>query len=472
MKSYKRNQLRRLIETMINEEEVDLQSPDVDRNIDAGEFPWPSEKPWWANVAVAYGSWDKDKNIEYDLEKRHAELVKKTEVGISGKKKNIFDKSFFDEKFGKGGVMTGAVQSLAAKSSPVAPPFLREILAPRLWIAKELNTRENSNGSKFYKQLKADIKEMTDYNAVNGIVRYQTIMFALRDIAGEDSNLLDKWKEHSDKQDKKLGAEKGKKDIIAGDDAAKYSSDKSDSYDAYSVGDDSDLKVYTRPNDTAYAYTGSPKAGWIGYKQSELKKGIVKPTKKFKSSALDKQYKANKLETNPMYAKKIKEKGKLSENYSKIDRYSLKRIINSILTESSTIQEKINPAGEALALIDLIKTKKKNSILDYFKNYASDSDGLNKIEQITKAYGQEATSLLVMDLGLIGVNESNLNAVCPGAFEVIQSASEIPMEPEPQGDGEMKSIHMGGDHYGTKTSKPIEESLSHGSLIRRRYRRY
>ena len=302
-------------------------------NVDAGEFPWPGDKPWWANSAVANGRWDKDANIRYDLVEKHKELVTEfADMAESSMPKGEVTPGKMEIEKEKGGLFglfkkkkksAGQAQSkvVLPTATSTAVGLYRNLsstsqlkygqqamfanIADRYFIGMELTRFEDAAGREFLIKLFGDIdflvdKENSETEAAgkgnyDGKARKGIVLSALKDYYNKQLGIAEDFQS-------KVGAKtqpkntKDSSDILAGDDAGTFEAE-------YEGEVDKDM-IYTIKKQTKYVYKKSEDApnGWQYAMSSDLDSGNPewKNINKAGANILNKEEASGKIEVNPM----------------------------------------------------------------------------------------------------------------------------------------------------------------------------
>lgn len=296
MKLNRRN-LRILIESILNEND---------------QFNWPGKKPWWANEVIAH-DYDKEAELQYNLKTKFDEYYEsfdEEEKGsLAGWEDENLASNYKDPKWAE-----NASRTMASQGDPLSRLY---VMFECVHIARKFELKGYQDMYKKWQKMTEFVAtaapDQPSFETKRDARQIQGFLQSTWASSGNGEILDDIQKSKGDKPAPGIG------DVKAGDDA------NPDEFVGYSYGDDSDLKVYTIKGQTGYAYTGTPKEGWVAYKQSDLKKGKIKPTKKFKSGDLDRAYKENTFETNPEMANIIaSSQKKLAENLSRGSLYRRK----------------------------------------------------------------------------------------------------------------------------------------------------
>lgn len=316
----KRHQLRRLIESIINEDidpETNLAYVPMGSSDDpyqaktlkdkyikrhGSKYDWPGgKKPWWANSVIAYGQWDKKEQLIQDWEGKFLDIIRKA-----------FDIDKEDlRKLQNPKIPDSFVGHVAEKGHKLVHV---NICCDLLHIT-QLMQKVDSTKARKMKSIVDFIIDSFCKNASGGIDKDKRSVF-FGEITScvrkkSKSQSLDKFSKFRDHMNDDIKIPDAA-DSSDEEDLEDFADKQGDGFVAVSKEDDSDFKVYTMKGDKAYAYSGSPDEGWSAYKQADLKDGKVKILKvkgktTFTSTQLDDAYKADELEENPMYAKKIKD---------------------------------------------------------------------------------------------------------------------------------------------------------------------
>lgn len=187
-------------------------------NVDAGEFPWPEPKPWWANSAVAHGSWDKDANIIYDLVEKHEQLVEEFKDDV-GQYMNMGTVSPGEPEIERRGFLgLGRKSRESAATAPAASmtemprsiEFFRELtnasqlryrgqrlfanLADRMFIINELKKFDDPRSSEFYAMWNSDVDFLVDIDdPIGGAGRKGMVLAACMNYSREQGDIASSY---------------------------------------------------------------------------------------------------------------------------------------------------------------------------------------------------------------------------------------------------------------------------------------
>jgi hypothetical protein len=292
-------------------------------NVDAGEFPWPGDKPWWANSAVANGRWDKDANVRYDLVEKHKELVAEfADMAESSMPKGKVTPGKMEIKKEKGGLFglfkkknkkknksSGQAQSkvVLPKAASTAVGLYRKLsstsqlryvqqamfanIADRYFIGMELKRFEDPQGMTFLRKLMGDIEFLVDFGNGQGRARKGIVLAALQAHYSKEKELALDFHE-------KVGTQSSTKrgSVVAGDDAGDF--------EAEYEGEIAEDMIYTIKNEKRYVYKKSEDApnGWQYAMSSDLDSGnpVWKNINKAGANNLNKEEASGEIEVNPM----------------------------------------------------------------------------------------------------------------------------------------------------------------------------
>ena len=301
--------------------------------VDGGQFPWPSDKPWWANSAEAYGEWDANDNIVYDLVQKHNELsakfedmaesvIPKGEVTpgeleiekerrFSRLRKNKDTAVQVSDEVEQPQEVDSAVAQYRQLSNTSDLSYSNQAMfaniADRFFIVQELKRFKEPQGQEFGRELMGDIELLVDVNSADGRSRKGIVLAKLQDHYSAQIDLIEDFNEYSDLPSAtvKAGGVKGM--------TAK----------AYVDGDLPEDTVWTLKNDKKFAYRKNKDTslGWEYALQQDIKDGKFK----FKplsggAGKLNQALSNNTLEANPMYTEKIRGNSNMAESLS-FDRF-------------------------------------------------------------------------------------------------------------------------------------------------------
>ena len=287
------------------------------KNIDAGEFSWPDDKPWWANSAVAHGKWDKDANIIYDLKEKHEELLAEYEDIIENSSQitavNLYRKLENDYQI---------------KNSQK----LFSNIADRYFIGSQLVSMDDPEGRPYLQRLMKDIDFLVNRKSIGGDKRRGIVLAKLVGEYKKQTGLADRY----NKSTKNIKSTKNKPPV-----AKVVGGDEAGGFEAEYRGEVSKDMIYTMDSDKKYAYRKNPQTalGWEYALQADIKAGNYnfKPIRGGKQT-LEKAEKSKKLRVNPMYTKKAVNESK------KISRRQLRKLISeSFLKEVDMISQPEKP---------------------------------------------------------------------------------------------------------------------------------
>lgn len=184
-------------------------------NVDAGEFPWPDPKPWWANSAVAHGSWDKDENIIYDLVEKHDELSRifdedvgkyKSEGMVTPGEPEIEQRRGLFGLGRKSRESAATTPTTSAAMLPASIQLFRDLtskdelkyrsqvlfdnLADRFFIINQLRNFGDSRYRDFYEMWKDDVKFLVDFDSFDGRGRMGIVLAACQDYLAEQNKVI------------------------------------------------------------------------------------------------------------------------------------------------------------------------------------------------------------------------------------------------------------------------------------------
>lgn len=310
--------------------------------VDAGEFPWPGRKPWWANSAVAFGEWNANDNLIYDLKEKNKELnskfldmvkedlppeAKVTGGGAEIQKKGIFgflkskkkasstDKPVSLPKPTSTGV--GIYRKLSNESDlSYGNQAIFSNLADRYFIGMELKRFEDSEGQEYLKKLMGDIEFLVDFDN-NGSARKGIVLAKLSSHYKSELSLVDKFNQST------KGSGKSNISIKSGSDKETKQDFSGEYYGP--VGDD---MIYTYKGDKTYVYKKSKEApnGWVYATIKDYKTGNPnwKNINRAGANNLNVDEKQKKLEANPMSIKESR----------RLNRHQIQKMIIKTLNET------------------------------------------------------------------------------------------------------------------------------------------
>ena len=301
--------------------------------VDGGQFPWPSDKPWWANSAEAYGEWDANDNIVYDLVQKHNELsakfedmaesvIHKGEVTpgeleiekerrFSRLRKNKDTAVQVSDEVEQPQEVNSAVAQYRQLSNTSDLSYNNQAMfaniADRFFIVQELKRFKEPQGQEFGRELMGDIELLVDVNSADGRSRKGIVLAKLQDHYSAQRDLIEDFNEYSD-----LPGATVKAGGVEGMTAT-----------AYVDGDLPEDTVWTLKNDKKFAYrkNNDTSLGWEYALQQDIKDGKFK----FKPLSggereLNQALSNNTLEANPMYTAKISGNSNIAESLS-FDRF-------------------------------------------------------------------------------------------------------------------------------------------------------
>jgi hypothetical protein len=218
----KGSELKRIIKeeisrSMTSSRRRTLSEEVTEYNVDAGEFPWPMPKPWWANSAVANGSWDKDANIIYDLVEKHEELVDQFQDDVGEYMRMGTVTTGEPEVERRGFLGLGRKRREAAAAPPDDMPdlpasiqFFRDLtnasqlrygsqrlfanIADRWFIISELKRFEDPRYQEFYATWNTDVDFLVDVSdPLGGMARKGMIRAACSGYTAEQTEMIEDY---------------------------------------------------------------------------------------------------------------------------------------------------------------------------------------------------------------------------------------------------------------------------------------